>query len=77
MKYIYHCKHCHTVIDTLEAEQQMERQLGLLNLTTEERNELLTFDKTEQKIYVKTVCEYCYQAIQANPELSLIGNPLQ
>ncbi len=77
MKYIYHCKHCHTVIDVIEGNEDIGRQLGLADLTMEEKEDFLTFDKQEQKVYVKTVCDYCYQAIVNNPELAIIGNPLQ
>ncbi|OEH84341.1 hypothetical protein BHU72_11080 [Desulfuribacillus stibiiarsenatis] len=77
MKFIYHCKHCHTVIDILEADRTIEKDLGLQDLSQQEKDELLYFDAAEQSVYVRTVCDFCYEAIQANPELALVGSPLQ
>ncbi len=77
MKYLYHCKHCHVVIDEIEGPQDIEKKLGLLDLTLEERAEVLTYDQTTQRVYVETICDFCYEAIITNLELSLVGKPLQ
>jgi len=78
MQYIYHCKHCRTVIDVFETNQEhADIQLGLSALTAEEQDELLSYDEQGQKVYIRTICDYCFDAIKSNPELALIGNPLQ
>lgn len=77
MKFIYQCRHCQMIIDVIEGGPDLEQQLGLTELSLEEQNDTLVFDEHGQNVHVKTVCDYCYQAILANPELVLIGNPLQ
>ncbi|OEF95756.1 anti-sigma-F factor Fin [Desulfuribacillus alkaliarsenatis] len=76
MKYIYHCKHCRTIIDEIEADQETIKKLGLSDLTPEEQAELMAYNQQSQSMYVKTLCDYCYEALKANPELFLIGKPL-
>jgi hypothetical protein len=74
IKYI--CRHCHTKIGELDERQASESLLGFHFLTPEERQSIISYDLNGDTT-VKVVCEYCKEALDANPELSLLGSPLQ
>ena len=52
-----------------------ESRLGLRSLTPEEREDIISYDSGGMT--VKVVCDYCKQALEQHPELSLLANPLQ
>ncbi|HBS44590.1 MAG TPA: hypothetical protein DEA91_09290 [Paenibacillus sp.] len=51
-------------------------QLGLHSLTPVERRDIIAYN-SEGEITVKVTCEYCKEALEHNPELSLLTSPLQ
>jgi hypothetical protein len=74
VKYI--CRHCQTFIGELFYKQVNEAMLGFHFLTPEERRDIISYDQNGDMM-VKVVCNYCKEALDANPELSLLGSPLQ
>lgn len=74
VKYI--CKHCEQVIGEIENNVASEYQLGFHFLTPEERRDIISYNPNGD-VTVKLICDYCREALEANPELSLISNPLQ
>jgi hypothetical protein len=45
-------------------------------LTPEERRDIISYN-IDGDVTVKVVCDYCREALEENPELSLLANPLQ
>ncbi|WP_281883884.1 anti-sigma-F factor Fin family protein [Paenibacillus sp. YYML68] len=76
MAITYKCRHCSTLIGEIRHGEVNEFQLGFHFLTPEERRDIISYDPSGD-ITVKVVCDYCKQALEANPELSLLANPLQ
>lgn len=74
VKYI--CRHCQTFIGELDNSQMNEALLGFHFLTPDERRDIISYDLNGDTT-VKVVCDYCKEALDANPELSLLGSPLQ
>ncbi len=73
IKYI--CPHCRIGIGQLDSSVS-EFQLGFHFLTTEERRDIISYDSNGD-VTVRIACDYCREAVENNPELSLIVNPLQ
>jgi hypothetical protein len=74
VKYI--CRHCLTSIGEIPGRSITEQQLGFHFLTPEERRDIISYN-VDGDVTVKVVCDYCKEALEANPELSLLANPLQ
>ncbi|MCD1261889.1 anti-sigma-F factor Fin family protein [Paenibacillus athensensis] len=74
VKYI--CRHCLTFIGEINQESVTEQQLGFHFLTPEERRDIIAYN-VDGDVTVKVVCDYCREALEANPELSLLASPLQ
>ena len=72
----YICRHCKSSMGTLEGSSVTEQQLGFHFLTPEERSDIIAYDSSGN-VTVKVVCDYCNEALSSNPDLMLIGNPLQ
>ncbi len=72
----YVCRHCRSSIGRLESPYVSESQLGFHFLTPEERQDIIAYDSNGE-ITVRMTCDYCREALENNPELSLISNPLQ
>jgi protein-arginine kinase activator protein McsA len=72
----YVCKHCNMPLGQITNENVTEVQLGFHFLTPEERNDIITYNSNGE-VTVKLVCDYCHEALQSNPELSLVPSPLQ
>jgi len=53
-----------------------EQQLGFHFLTPEERSDIISYNLNGD-VTVKVVCDFCREALDANPELLLVSNPLQ
>ncbi len=75
MSVHYICRHCRMQIGTIE-HIVGESQLGLTSLTPEEREDIITYDQNGD-ITLKVVCDYCKEALEHNPELTLCTSPLQ
>lgn len=76
MSIQYVCRHCRYPIGTIDQRDFDEARLGLLFLTPEERKDIIAYNSAGDMM-VKVVCEYCKQALETHPELSLLDNPLQ
>jgi hypothetical protein len=63
-------------IAELERADLSEGQLGLDSLTPEEREHIITKDAGGDTV-IRIICDYCRDALDRHPELSLVGNPLQ
>lgn len=72
----YICRHCKTSIGSVDAASVTEQQLGFHFLTPEERSDIIAYDSNGD-ITVKIVCDYCSEALDSNPDLLLVSNPLQ
>lgn len=72
----YICRHCKTKIGSIDATTVTERQLGFHFLTLEERSDIIAYDSNGD-VTVKIVCDYCNEALSSNPDLMMVGNPLQ
>ena len=77
MRIIYTCKHCKNNVGELDASYVDQHRLGFHSLTTEERVDIITYNQDEDCTYVKTICDFCQSALESNPDLSLVHNPLQ
>jgi len=75
MSVKYVCRHCRTQIGELQ-ESLPEYQLGFHFLTPEERRDIISYNPNGD-VTVKVICDFCKEALEANPELSLLSNPLQ
>ncbi|MBJ6361279.1 anti-sigma-F factor Fin [Paenibacillus sp. GCM10012307] len=76
MAVTYICRHCKTSLGTLSGAAASEARLGFHFLTPEERSDIIAYSQNGD-VTVKVVCDYCSEAIEANPELLLVMNPLQ
>lgn len=74
IKYV--CKHCGHHMGDVDEKNINEQRLGLHLLTQLERESIITYDMNGD-LRANVVCEYCQEAIERNPELSLVSNPLQ
>ncbi|TDF91593.1 anti-sigma-F factor Fin family protein [Paenibacillus piri] len=74
VKYI--CRHCQTLIGELEQQHVSEELLGFHFLTPEERRDIISYNPSGD-VTVKVICDYCKEALDSNPELSLLTSPLQ
>lgn len=74
IKYI--CRHCNSLLGTIDSTVITEMQLGLHSLTPAERRDIIAYDLSGD-VTVRVTCEYCNEALETHPELSLISNPLQ
>ncbi|MCR8636107.1 MULTISPECIES: anti-sigma-F factor Fin family protein [Paenibacillus] len=72
----YFCRHCQTLIGELEQQYISEELLGFHFLTPEERRDIISYNPNGD-VTVKVVCDYCKEALDSNPELSLLTSPLQ
>jgi len=74
LKYV--CKHCGQLLGAFDTAHLTEEKLGLHTLTSSERESIITYESNGDMV-IKVVCEYCQEALEKNPELNLISNPLQ
>ncbi|SEU31469.1 anti-sigma-F factor Fin family protein [Paenibacillus sp. NFR01] len=72
----YVCRHCRTFLGSIDKRNISEIRLGLHTLTPAERREMIAYDPNGE-ITVKVTCDYCKEALENNPELSLLASPLQ
>jgi hypothetical protein len=74
IKYI--CRHCRTDIGQIDSAQIDESLLGFQFLSQEERNDIVNYQYNGD-VTVRVICDYCREALDAHPELSLVASPLQ
>ncbi|HEU4963762.1 MAG TPA: anti-sigma-F factor Fin [Bacilli bacterium] len=77
MRIKYYCRHCNSSVGEVQANSLDHAKLGFHSLTPTEAADIISYNSLENSTYVKTICEYCQEAIEAHPELSLLSNPLQ
>lgn len=76
MSVNYICRHCGTMLGQIEQEGVSEYRLGFHFLTPAERRDIISYNQNGD-VVVKVICDYCKEALEAHPELSLLGSPLQ
>lgn len=76
MNVTYVCRHCGSTVGQINGAALTEQQLGFHFLTLEERRDIIAYSQNGD-VTVNVTCDYCKQALDANPELSLVANPLQ
>lgn len=76
MSFRYECRCCGMTIGEIHRSDISEDQLGLSSLTPEERQHIISKEQSGDTV-IRILCDYCKEALDANPELSLVGNPLQ
>lgn len=72
----YCCRYCSAPMGRLEGGALDEARLGFDFLTPEEHADIITYD-SNGNVAVRLVCDYCREALDANPELTLVASPLQ
>lgn len=77
MRIKYYCRHCNNSVGEVDATELDQTKLGFHALTPTEAADIISYNSLDNSTYVKTICEYCQEAIEAHPELSLLSNPLQ
>ncbi|MGC5326800.1 anti-sigma-F factor Fin [Brevibacillus sp. SYSU BS000544] len=76
MSYRYECRCCGMTIGEITRSDVSEDQLGLNSLTPEERQHIISKEQGGDTV-IRILCDYCLDALDQHPELSLVGNPLQ
>ncbi len=76
MSYRYECRCCGMKLGEIDQENVTEFQLGLHSLTPEERQHIISKEIGGDTV-IRLLCDYCRDALDQHPELSLVGNPLQ
>jgi hypothetical protein len=74
MSVNYYCRHCNSLIGSVHEVE--EWRLGFHFLTPEERNDIISYNSNGD-VMVRVICDYCKEALDSNPELTLVANPLQ
>lgn len=72
----YVCRHCRTFIGRIDAAGISESQLGFHSLTPDERRDMIAYDSNGETT-VRVTCDFCKEALENHPELTLLSNPLQ
>ncbi|KAA9003596.1 anti-sigma-F factor Fin family protein [Paenibacillus spiritus] len=72
----YVCRHCRTYLGSIDGGRISEARLGLHSLTPAERRDIIAYD-SEGEVTVRVTCDYCKEALEHHPELSLLSSPLQ
>lgn len=76
MSVVYVCRHCRSHVGSIDLGQVSEERLGFQFLTPAERRDIISYNPNGD-IEVKVTCDYCIEALEHNPELAILGNPLQ
>lgn len=76
MSIKYFCRCCHTKVGELTNSDVTEQELGFHFLTPDERRDIV-FYQANGDVEVRVICDYCKEALDANPDLMLVANPLQ
>jgi hypothetical protein len=80
VRVLYVCKHCDHLIGELNRPDwtyaEVEQFCGLNHLTPSERFESVSYP-VSGVMRVRSVCDDCQRAVEANPEILLEGKLLQ
>ena len=66
MSIIYLCRHCNSVIGTLQQDQISLTALGLDSLTETERKKMIHYEENGD-IHIRLICEGCEQTLSQHP----------
>jgi hypothetical protein len=72
----YRCRHCKTHVGTIDQHTVSASKLGFVELSTEERQELLSY-KENGDIDVTITCEDCQESLERNPEFHTLQSFIQ
>lgn len=67
MAIYYYCRHCQKTIGKLNKWVADLDQLGINELTHEERMEMVDYD-SQGNLHVKVICEECENILRDNPD---------
>ncbi|MCF6139593.1 anti-sigma-F factor Fin family protein [Pseudalkalibacillus berkeleyi] len=76
MSVYYACKHCNVHIGKLDVSSVATTNLGLDQLTDQEREEYVSYDD-DGHVYVKSICEDCYEMLNKNPDYHALDTFIQ
>lgn len=76
MAVYYSCKHCNVQIGKLDLHSVGSADLGLNQLTDQEREEYLSYDD-QGHMYVKSICEDCFEMLRRNPDYHALDSFIQ
>lgn len=81
MRVQYMCKYCKQFLGELNqpgwSREEAERICGFHNLNPMEWSDVIDYNGVDDLMYVKTVCDYCQNAVELHPELLVEGKLLQ
>ncbi|AZR74569.1 hypothetical protein BBF96_14935 [Anoxybacter fermentans] len=72
MKLLYYCHNCGDFIDELTVDKVDEKKLGFDLLTPEEKQDIIKSSKSGNMLYVRSICDNCYQDLS-----NIAGNELK
>ncbi|WP_261134725.1 anti-sigma-F factor Fin family protein [Bacillus sp. Marseille-Q3570] len=76
MAVYYSCKHCGVHIGKLDVTSAASTNLGFDYLSDQEREEYISYDD-QGHVYVKSICEDCYEMLRKNPDLHALDTFIQ
>lgn len=81
MRVQYMCKYCKQFLGELNQPEwsraDAERACGINRLNAMEQTEVVDYNGIDESMQVKTVCDYCQNAVELHPELLVEGKLLQ
>lgn len=75
MKLCYVCEYCEEVISELETDGLDTEEMGIANLTEDERNDIMEMDESEGKLCVTSLCDDCISSLGLDYDLTFAGEP--
>ncbi|WP_203364423.1 anti-sigma-F factor Fin family protein [Bacillus sp. REN10] len=63
----YVCRHCHTLVGSLDQSVVSTKQLGFHTLTDQERADMIQYGQ-DGTIKIQTICEDCQESLERNPD---------
>ncbi len=76
LSFRYVCRCCGMKIGEIDQSMVTAGRLGLDSLTPEEQQHIISREHSGDTV-VRVLCDYCKEALDHNPELTLVGTPLQ
>lgn len=67
MSIVYKCRHCGHVIGKLNQEIVSTTRLGLDELSSEEKKEMIQHQNNGD-VYIQTICESCEESLGRHPQ---------
>ncbi|OZI12120.1 hypothetical protein CEW92_08105 [Bacillaceae bacterium SAS-127] len=63
----YFCRHCNTLVGSLDQSVISTKRLGIHALTDHERTDMIQYDQ-DGTMKVKIICEDCQESLERNPD---------